>query len=58
MTFTTKAWETIAPIYNDILNMPFIIELQNGSLPIEKFQFYMLQDAKYLEHFGRVLAVD
>lgn len=56
MTFTTKAWETIAPIYNDILNMPFIIELQNGSLSIEKFQFYMLQDAKYLEHFGRVLA--
>ncbi|WP_282630437.1 thiaminase II [Empedobacter sedimenti] len=56
MTFTTKAWETITPIYNDILNMPFIKELENGTLPIEKFQFYMLQDAKYLEHFGRVLA--
>lgn len=56
MKFTTEAWEQITPIYNDILVMPFITELQNGKLPIEKFQYYMMQDAKYLEHFGRVLA--
>ena len=56
MTWTTRAWHAIAPIYDKILNMPFIYELQNGTLPLEIFQFYMLQDAKYLEHFGRVLA--
>lgn len=56
MKFTTEAWEQITPIYNDILVMPFITELKNGKLPIEKFQYYMMQDAKYLEHFGRVLA--
>lgn len=56
MKFSTKAWEQIIPIYDDILQMPFIIELQNGKLPINKFQYYMMQDAKYLEHFGRVLA--
>ncbi|RYY52564.1 MAG: thiaminase II, partial [Chitinophagaceae bacterium] len=28
-----------------------------GSLPPEKFRFYMIQDSLYLEHFGRALAV-
>lgn len=36
--------------------MPFIKELSDGSLPLEKFQFYMAQDSLYLEHFGRSLA--
>ncbi|WP_140937631.1 thiaminase II/PqqC family protein [Sphingobacterium lumbrici] len=36
--------------------MSFIRELQQATLLLNKFQFYMLQDAKYLEHFGRVLA--
>ncbi len=56
MKWTEKAWQSIQPIYHEILNMPFIRELKNGSLPLEKFQFYMLQDAKYLEHYGRALA--
>jgi thiaminase/transcriptional activator TenA len=56
MKWTNLAWDTITPLYQNILDMSFIRELQQGTLPLEKFQFYMLQDAKYLEHFGRVLA--
>jgi len=56
MKWTDNAWEAITPIYNDILAMPFITELSRGSLPLDKFQFYMQQDALYLEDFGRVLA--
>lgn len=56
MNWTDQAWEAILPIYQEILKMPFIEELKNGTLPLEKFQFYMLQDAKYLEHYGRALA--
>lgn len=56
MKWTDNAWERIQPILTDIFAMPFIQELQAGTLPIEKFQFYMQQDARYLEHFGRALA--
>jgi Putative transcription activator len=57
MTWSEHAWAAIEPIYESILRMPFITELQNGTLPIEKFRFYMAQDASYLEHFGRALAL-
>ncbi|GHE33563.1 thiaminase II [Sphingobacterium griseoflavum] len=56
MSWTDHAWKSINPLVNSILEMPFVKELRSGVLPMEKFQFYMLQDAKYLEHFGRVLA--
>ncbi|MBL1407586.1 TenA family protein [Sphingobacterium faecale] len=56
MTWTNQAWQTIQPLYQEILDMPFIHELKNGTLPLAKFQFYMQQDARYLEHYGRVLA--
>ena len=57
MKWTDKAWETISPIYQNIIEMPFIKELQNGTLPLEKFQFYMGQDSFYLENFARSLAL-
>lgn len=55
MNWSDKTWEQISPIYRSIIDMPFIKELGNGSLPMEKFQFYMAQDSGYLEHFGRAL---
>ena len=57
MTWSEHAWATIAPIYKTIIELPFLSELQNGTLPLEKFQFYMAQDSGYLEHFGRALAL-
>lgn len=57
MTWSEQAWVAIEPIYQSIVAMPFITELQEGNLPLEKFQFYMTQDSGYLEHFGRALAL-
>lgn len=57
MKWSEQAWQSIAEIYSSILQMPFIKELSSGKLPKNKFQFYMIQDALYLEHFGRALAV-
>ncbi|MGO3267929.1 MAG: thiaminase II, partial [Sphingobacteriaceae bacterium] len=48
MKWTQEAWQRIGPLYQQILDMPFIEHLSDGTLPKEKFQFYMLQDAMYL----------
>ena len=56
MTFSEKAWERITPLYDKILDMPFNQELMEGSLDLEKFKFYMAQDAYYLGEFGKTLA--
>ncbi len=57
MKWSEQAWQSIEAIYLSILKMPFIKELSNGTLPQNKFQFYMMQDSLYLEHFGRALAL-
>ncbi|QNL49027.1 thiaminase II [Olivibacter sp. SDN3] len=57
MSWSEGAWKKIEPIYQSIIEMPFILELMDGTLAADKFQFYMAQDAHYLEHFGRALAV-
>lgn len=56
MKWTTEAWQHIQPVYDNIIAMPFLQELKEGSLPLDKFQFYIQQDSKYLEHYGRALA--
>ena len=40
-----------------ILDLPFNRELAKGTLTRERFQFYMIQDALYLEQYSRALAV-
>ncbi|GAA4211208.1 thiaminase II [Pedobacter jeongneungensis] len=56
MKWSEQAWERVKPIYNKILTMPFNTELSNGTLPKEKFIFYLAQDAYYLLEFGRTLS--
>ena len=38
-------------------NHPFVKGIVDGSLPIEKFKYYMMQDAYYLKHYTKVLAI-
>ncbi|GLB53254.1 aminopyrimidine aminohydrolase [Neptunitalea chrysea] len=54
--WSEHAWETIQPIYNKIVEHPFITELKEGTLPEEKFAYYIQQDALYLANFGKVLS--
>ncbi|MBC6996964.1 thiaminase II [Cytophaga sp. FL35] len=57
MNWSSGAWNRIEVIYARIESMPFIKELMAGTLPLEKFQYYMVQDAFYLDQFGRALAI-
>lgn len=54
--WSEEAWQTSLPVYNAILELPFLKELAAGSLPIEKFRFYLGQDSLYLNQYSRVLA--
>ena len=55
--FSLQAWKNIEAIYPAILNMPFVKELERGSLDKQIFQHYMIQDGIYLGEFARVLAI-
>ncbi len=57
MSYCTEAWDRIGPVYRKILDMPFNRELAAGTLARDRFVFYLLQDAHYLIHFGKALAV-
>ncbi len=56
-TFTDQVWEQAAALRQAIIDLPFNQELLAGTLPQEKFQFYMLQDSLYLEGYSRVLSL-
>src|ERR1700730_13436954 len=57
MEFTAELWESIARIYEAILRHPFIKGLTDGSLPLESFKAYAVQDALYLREFARALSI-
>lgn len=56
MKFSNYLWQTIAPIYQQIICHPFNDELAEGTLDIKRFVFYMEQDAHYLISFSKALA--
>jgi thiaminase/transcriptional activator TenA len=44
------------PIWDAIYSHPFLTEIKNGTLPLEKFKYYIAQDYLYLEGFARTVA--
>ena len=57
ITFTTALWDEIRPIYQAILQHPFVRGLTRGDLPDAAFRYYVIQDALYLRDYARCLAV-
>ena len=55
-TFTANLWTTAEPIFDAILAHPFLRGITDGSLPEEKFRFYVQQDSLYLREYARCLA--
>ena len=55
-SFTQELWASIEPVYQAILSHPFLKGLADGTLPEEKFRFYVVQDALYLRDFAKALA--
>lgn len=56
MTFTADLWSEISPLRTRIDELPFLTSLEDGSLPRERFDYYMAQDAAYLARYARNLA--
>jgi len=56
MKWSEQAWNASDEVFQQIVQHPFLEELANGTLPREKFLFYLQQDSFYLEEYGRVLA--
>jgi thiaminase/transcriptional activator TenA len=49
--------EESLPIWNALHGHPFITELAEGTLPLDKFRFFLEQDIFYLEEYARCLAM-
>lgn len=55
MNWSKQAWASIESINKNINALPFLRELMEGTLPMEKFYFYLRQDAIYLSEYGKIL---
>jgi thiaminase (transcriptional activator TenA) len=55
--FCEEAWEHTAGLLKAIHDLPFNVQLAEGSLNRERFCFYIEQDAIYLGQFSRVLNI-
>ena len=56
MSFTDQLRKLAEPIWQAQLQHPFVVALGDGTLPIRKFKYYILQDSRYLEELARVFA--
>ncbi|PZE20550.1 thiaminase II [Paenibacillus xerothermodurans] len=57
MKFSERLYHKLHPIWRRNHTHPFIIELGNGTLPVEKFRFYMIQDYLYLIDYAKLFAL-
>ena len=57
MSFAEDIELRALPIRQAILSHPFITGVGDGTLPVEKFKFYVMQDYVYLVDYARVLAL-
>ena len=47
----------VQDIWPRYLSHPFVMQMADGTLPMEKFRYYMLQDYLYLFDYARVFAL-
>lgn len=55
--FCDHAWQHTTELRAAIHALPFNRELAAGTLRADRFQFYIQQDARYLEQYSRILAM-
>lgn len=48
-------WEAAAPLIKVTEKHPFLVAMVDGTLDLEKFRYYVVQDALYLKDFGEAL---
>ncbi len=57
MSFADDIEGRALPIRRAILSHPFVTGVGDGTLPVAKFKYYVLQDYVYLIDYSRVLAL-
>jgi thiaminase/transcriptional activator TenA len=55
--FSAELREAAAPVWDAQLNHPFVRGIGDGSLPEDRFRFYVRQDYLFLIDYGRLLAL-
>src|SRR5215207_8788752 len=56
ISFCDRLREAARPVWDAQLRHPFLLALGDGSLPAEVFEFYIRQDARYLDEFAKCYA--
>ena len=57
MKTSERLYQVAFPIWESYYNHPFVKGIADGTLPKEKFLFYMIQDHKYLMQYAKVFAL-
>ena len=57
MTTSQHLYQAAKSIWDDCLSHPFVTGIGDGTLGVEKFQYFMLQDYLYLFDYARVFAL-
>lgn len=57
MSLTDDLRAGVDDIWKAIINHPFVVELYSGTLPLDKFRFYVTQDYNYLITLTRCQAI-
>lgn len=57
MQFSQRLKELTKDSWEQSLNHPFVQGIVKGTLPLDTFKFYILQDTYYLKHYGKVHAL-
>jgi len=55
--FSEVLWRKAEPIWHRTLHHPFVRGIGDGTLPVDKFKFYVRQDYVFLIEYSRVLAL-
>ena len=55
--FSTQLRAEADDLWKKIFSNPFLKEIQEGTLPVDKFRYYLAQDYLYLEGFARAVAL-
>ncbi|MCH8826101.1 MAG: thiaminase II [Chloroflexi bacterium] len=57
LPFSEELRRDLDSVWERIFSHPFLKEVQAGTLPLEKFRYYVIQDYHYLEGFGRTVSI-
>lgn len=57
MKVSERLYNSIIDLWEKYNEHPFVKGLADGTLPIEKFQFFMIQDHLYLMQYAKVFAI-